>query len=101
MGREIDNLRTAYIIVDKRLNKLTSLSAKNAEELIAEAARVEDFARLAVEATKITEESARITNNSALIEAAEKSSAAAVLVHKLATDLRANKLNKIKGLNNL
>lgn len=92
MTREIDNLRQAYIIVNNRLSNLSSLTEHNYHELIEEAKRVEDFARLAVEATKLTEQSALVTNNAELIAAAKKSAIAASTVHELALELRSSKL---------
>lgn len=96
MTKEIDNLRAAYITVDSRLNKLSLLTEINIKELVEEASKVEDFAKLAVEASKLTEESALITNNLELIQAAKKSSSAACAVHQLAVDLRVNKLSKLE-----
>lgn len=63
-----------------------------------EAAKVEEFAKLAVEATKLTEQSALLTNNQELIDAAKKSSTAALSVHELAMDLRLNKLQNLKEI---
>ncbi|MDH6303321.1 hypothetical protein M2128_002268 [Polynucleobacter sphagniphilus] len=96
MGREIGNLREAYMIVNQRLNHLTNATEETVKELLEEAARVEDFAKLAVEATKLTEQSAILTNDSNLMNAAKKSTAAAQTVHQLAVDLRANKLPNLK-----
>ncbi|MFZ3040004.1 MAG: hypothetical protein WA115_09470 [Polynucleobacter sp.] len=98
MTREIDNLRSAYVIVSNRLNNLSLLTAKSANEILEEAAKVEEFAKLAVEATKLTEQSALLTNNPGLIDAAKKSSTAALSVHALAVDLRLNKLKNLKGI---
>ncbi len=99
MTREIDNLRTAYVVVNERLNNLTTLTEYNVKEILEEAARVEDFAKLAVEASELTEESAMITKNNKLIDAAKKSTLAACAVHHLAIDLRSTKLANIrKGL---
>lgn len=98
MSKEIANLQQAYIIVSGRLNRLTAISAENSKELIEEASRVEDFARLAVEATLITEQSAILTNNLELIGAAKKSSVAAKMVHQLAVELRTKKLDKLKNI---
>lgn len=98
MTREIDNLRSAYVIVSDRLNSLSLLTAKSASEILEEAAKVEEFAKLAVEATKLTEQSALLTNNQELIDAAKKSSTAAVSVHELAMDLRLNKLQNLKEI---
>ena len=95
LSREIDHLRNAYIVVNDRLNNLTQINEQNSKELIEEAARVEDFARLAVEATLLTEKSALITNNSNLITAAQKSSKAAKAVYELAVELRFNKISKL------
>ena len=96
MAQEIENLRVAYTIVNKRLNSLASATEETAKELFAEAARVEDFAKLAVEATKLTEQSAILTNDQNLIDAAKRSKLAAQTVHQLAVDLRSNKLSKLK-----
>ena len=98
MTREIDNLRSAYVIVSDRLNSLSLLTAKSASEMLEEAAKVEEFAKLAVEATKLTEQSALLTNNQELIDAAKKSSTAALSVHELAMDLRLNKLQNLKEI---
>lgn len=98
MTREIDNLRSAYVIVSNRLNNLSLLTAKSANEILEEAAKVEEFAKLAVEATKLTEQSALLTNNPGLIDAAKNSSTAALSVHALAVDLRLNKLKNLKGI---
>ncbi|AGG33200.1 hypothetical protein D521_0631 [beta proteobacterium CB] len=98
MTREIDNLRSAYVIVSDRLNSLSLLTAKSASEILEEAAKVEEFAKLAVEATKLTEQSALLTNNQELIDAAKKSSTAALSVHELAMDLRLNKLQNLKEI---
>ncbi len=98
MSKEIGNLQQAYIIANERLNRLTALSIENSKELIEEASRVEDFARLAVEATLLTEQSAIFTNNLELIEGAKKSSNAAQMVHELAVDLRTNKLGKLRDI---
>lgn len=92
MTREIDNLRKAYLIVNERLTNLSNLTEHNYQELIEEAKKVEDFARLAVEATKITEQSALVTKNPELIAAARKSTIAANTVHELALELRESKL---------
>lgn len=100
LTHETTNLKTAYLIVNERLNKLTSLAIRTSKELIEETAKVEDFARLAVVATKLTEQSARITNNKELITAAEKSTIAASRVHQLAIELRTIKLKKL-DINNI
>ncbi|MBU3613238.1 hypothetical protein [Polynucleobacter sp. MG-27-Goln-C1] len=97
LTKEIDNLHAAYLIVNNRLNHLASLTEQSSKELIEEAVKVEDFARLAVEATKLTEKSALITNNEDLIRAAKKSSLAASNVHRLAVELRTVKLAKLKA----
>ncbi|QWE17241.1 hypothetical protein [Polynucleobacter sp. AP-Nino-20-G2] len=96
MTQEIDNLRAAYMIVNERLNNLTALTEYNVKEILEEAARVEDFAKLAVDASKLTEESAIVTKNNLLIDAAKKSTLAACTVHHLAIELRATKLANIK-----
>ena len=98
MTREIDNLRSAYVVVNERLNNLARLTAKSANEILEEGAKVEEFAKLAVEATKLTEQSALLTNNQELIDAAKKSSTAALSVHELAMDLRLNKLQNLKEI---
>lgn len=100
LTREINNLRDAYIIANNRLNKLLSLAAKTSQQLSEEAGRVEDFALLAVEATKLTEQSALLTNNIGLIAAAKKSTFAATTVHSIAIELRTIKLVKL-AINNL
>ena len=94
---ETNNLRSAYVVVISRLNKLSSLAEQRSRELFEEATKVEDFARLAVEATKLTEKSALITNNTEVIEAAKNSSEAAREVHELAVELRTVKLAKLKS----
>lgn len=98
MTREIDNLRSAYVVVSNRLNNLSLLTEKSANEILEEAAKVEEFAKLAVAATKLTEESALLTNNSELIDAAKKSSTAASYVHELAINLRLHKLQGLKEI---
>lgn len=92
---ETNNLRDAYLIVNKRLNKLLFLAAASSKQLIEEASRVEDFSRLAVEAARMTEQSALITKNDGLIDAAKKSTVAATAVHTLAIELRTIKLAKL------
>ncbi|MES2586856.1 MAG: hypothetical protein V4536_08035 [Pseudomonadota bacterium] len=99
MTGEINNLRAAYLVVNERLNHLTVFTEDRLKDIVEEAARVEDFAKLAVEASKLTEESAMITNDQALIESAKNSTLAAYAVHQLAIELRATKLANIqKGL---
>lgn len=100
LTQENENLRAAYLIVNERLGHLAAIAARTSRELIKEAARVEDFARQAVEATKLTEQSALITNNKELIAAAKKSSTAASKVHHLAVELRTVKLAKL-DINNI
>lgn len=97
LTKEIDNLRAAYVTANNRLTHLALLTEQSSKELIEEASKVEDFARLAVEATKLTEKSALITNNNELIRAAKKSSLAAINVHRLAVELRTVKLAKLKA----
>lgn len=99
LTREADNLKTAYLIVNTRLNKLTSLTTQTSKMLMDEAAKVEDFARLALEATKLTEKSALITNNKGLIDAATKSTIAAAKVHCHAVALRTIKMANL-AINN-
>ena len=96
MTREINNLREAYLVVNERLNHLTIFTEQHLKDIIEEATRVEDFAKLAVEASKLTEESALITNNQSLIDAAKKSTLAACAVHQLAIELRSDKLPNIQ-----
>lgn len=100
LTREINNLRDAYTIANNRLNKLLYLAAKTSKQLLEEASRVEDFALLAVEATKLTEQSALLTKDSGLIAAAKKSTFAATTVHSIAIELRTIKLAKL-AINNL
>lgn len=71
MAMEIANLSAAYTIADKRLNTLSFAAKKTVKELLVEAARMEDASRLAVEASKSTEQSALLTNDSELIVAAK------------------------------
>jgi hypothetical protein len=99
MTGEINNLRTAYLVINERLNNLTISTGQYLKDILEEVARVEDFAKLAVEASKLTEESALITNNQPLVESAKKSTRAAYAVHQLAIELREEKLANIqKGL---
>lgn len=101
MTQEIDNLRTAYIKVNERLSKLSLHAELTIKELMEEATRVKEFAELGVEATKLTEESALITNNTNLIEAARKSSLAAQAVHQLTIDLIDVKLPNLHPIKEL
>lgn len=96
MTKEIDNLRAAYIAVDNRLNKLTFVTEKNAKELINEASKVEGFAKLALDATKLTEQSSKLTKNIQLIEAAKISRMAAESIYQLAVEIRTLKLPKLE-----
>lgn len=101
MTQEIDNLRTAYIKVNERLSKLSLHAELTIKELMEEATRVKEFAELGVEATKLTEESVLITNNTNLIEAARKSSLAAQAVHQLTIDLIDVKLPNLHPIKEL
>lgn len=96
MRIEMDQLRVAYIAANNRLNKLTLVTEINTKELINEASQVEDFAKLAVDATKLTEQSSEITKNIQLIEAARISRMAAESIHKLAIEIRTRKLPKLE-----
>lgn len=96
MAKEIDHLRAAYIAVNNRLNKLTFATEINTKELINEASQVEDFAKLAVDATKLTEQSSEITKNIQLIEAARISRMTAESIYQLAVEIRTRKLPKLE-----
>ncbi len=96
LTKEINNLREAYIIVNDRLNHVSLRTEVGSKKLIEDVAKVEDYARLAVEAARLTEKSALLTKNPEIILAAQNSATAAGQVHELLIELRTEKLAKLK-----
>lgn len=68
LRKEIDNLRTAYDIIHKRIDAMSALSDKTTADAVTEAIDIEELARLAVIAADIAHKGAIVLTESGAIE---------------------------------
>jgi hypothetical protein len=68
LRKEVDNLRTAYSIIHKRIDTMATLSDKTTSDAVKEAIDIEELARLAVIAADIAHKAAVVLIETGAIE---------------------------------
>ncbi len=85
LRREIDNLREAYTLVNERLGAIAALADKTNKATLHEAIDLEELARLAVLASKASNDAAHLLNEPTVKDATGKTLEAATQAHDLAS----------------
>jgi hypothetical protein len=85
LTKEIENLREAYVLVNERLRVISALADKTTTDALKEAVDVEELARLAVIASKVSFVAAEVVKDNTLVGATENTVKAATDAHELAT----------------
>jgi hypothetical protein len=97
LRKEIDNLRTAYGIVDQRIEAMASLADKTTSAAVKETIDAEEFARLSLVSAEVAHKAALVLGNSVLIDATKATLLAAENAHKLAVASTLTNANRQTG----
>lgn len=81
---EVDNLRTAYGIVHRQIDELTSISDTNTADALKDAISVERLAKLSLIAAQVAEKAATILGDKVVIEKTQATVLSAEDTHKSA-----------------
>ena len=84
LSREIANLRTAYEIINERIQAMSTLADKTTGEAIKETINAEELARLTLASAEVAYKAALLLGNGTLIDATKATLLAAGNAHKLA-----------------
>ena len=72
LQKEVNNLRTAYTIVQNRIDKMATLADKTTFDAVKEAIDIEELARLAVIAAQVAHKAAIVLTDAGAIEKTQK-----------------------------
>jgi hypothetical protein len=72
LRKEVENLRTAYTIVQNRIDTMASLADKTTSDAVKEAIDIEELARLAVIAAQVAHKAAIVLTDVGAIEKTQK-----------------------------
>jgi hypothetical protein len=86
LRQEVDNLRTAYTLIQSRLEKMATLSDKSTADAVKGAIDIEELARLAVVAAEVAHKAAVVLLETGGIEKTQKTLDAASRVYESSQD---------------
>ena len=72
LQKEVNNLRTAYTIVQNRIDKMATLADKTTSDAVKEAIDLEELARLAVIAAQVAHKAAIVLTDAGAIDKTKK-----------------------------
>lgn len=81
---EVDNLRTAYVIVNQRFNEVTALVNKNNQDSLKDASEIEKLSRLALVASTLAYDTAITTDDLGVIKSTHRAVLAVNEVYRAA-----------------